>query len=336
MANGKRKAKSTHSDLKHFNALRPYIAKAAKGRLGRHHLFSLCVKASLSKCFEFNMAARANSKYGDLFFAVSSLRGICEDLIVLRFIKGLPSSDRSRLISALSNHETCSRISLQDKFFSAVRPQQPVLRIKDADQQIALAETAARAIWNRHGWSNLKSGALPQIRQIAEKQGVPTLLNLYDYLYRLTSAGVHFSVQSLLRSGWGANQREFYFSTKNFRQYYTLYCTVYGAFMLCLYFEFFGSVLRPGPRVTDIVNTIRQDLLYTPRWPEMVTFDEMNLKAPHEGSVAQMIMSAFQAVTRKRLISRSVDYTNKSKSETRLVRAAFKALASAEASAKSK
>ena len=36
--------------------------------------------------------------------------------------------------------------------------------------------------FGKHGW-NLTRGTIPQIRQIAERQGQPVLASLYDYLY---------------------------------------------------------------------------------------------------------------------------------------------------------
>jgi hypothetical protein len=299
-------------------------------------MFSLCVKASICKCFDFNLTVRDDTQSESAFFAMSTLRGICEDLIVLRYVKGMPSVDREALIAALIGHETATRIKLQDNFFAAIRPQQPVLRLNDADGQIASNEAAAQAVWNRHGWPNLKKGAMPQIRQIAEKQGLPVLSILYDYLYRLTSGGVHFNVQSLLRSGWGPSPKRFQFSTRHLQPYFSAYCATYGAFMFCLYFEFFGSILRPLPKVSATVAKIRENLLFTPRWPEMVTFEEMNLKVPEQGTTLRMIFSAFQAATRKRLVSRSVNYVDKSSTEHRLATNVFKALASASSSGKPK
>jgi hypothetical protein len=166
-------------------------------------------------------------------------------------------------------------------------------------------------------------------QQIAAKLGLTPLTILYDYLYRLTSGGVHFNVQSLLRSGWGESSKNFQFSTKNFHPYFSAYCTTYGAFMFCLYFEFFGSILRPDSQALVAVAEIKKNLLFTPRWPEMVTFEEMNLKAPDEGRIVQIIMSALQAVTRKRLVSSSANYTQKASAERRLVSAAFKRIAAA-------
>ena len=309
------------------------MAAVAKGTMHRHKLFSLCVKASACKCFEFNLAVPGIARGKRAFFAMSSLRGICEDLIVLRYISRIPSKDREELVIALSQHELGTRLKLQDMFFTAIRPQQPVLRHKDVDSVIASSGVAARSIWNRHGWRNLQSGAIPPIRQIAERQGLHQLAILYDYLYRLTSAGVHFSVQALLRSGWGQSPPQFVFSTKHFNPYFAGYCSLYGAFMFCLYFEFFATVLKPGAKERKIVDAIRQDVLFTPRWPEMVTYEEMNEKPPTAGETVRMLVSAFQAVSRKRLISKGVNYTKRGSSERLEMARLFRVLGTVDGSA---
>lgn len=328
MTKRKSKLKSGPDDIPHFEALRPYIAKVSKVTLGKHHLFSVCVKSSICKCFEFNMAVRKDTRPQIAFFTMSSLRGICEDLIVLRYLKQMPSSDREKLTWALATHELATRVKHQDAFFSAIRPQQPVLRLNKIEKKIASAERKAQAIWNRHGWPNLQHGAMPQIRQIAEKQGAPWLAILYDYLYRLTSAAVHFNVQSLFRSGWGASPKRVTFSTRHFHWYFVDFSQIYGAFMFCLYFEFFGDLLRPSPEASAAVAEIRSDLLYTPRWPEMVTFEEMNLRPPKR-TLGQQFLSALQAISRNRLVSGSVNYTKKGAAETRLVASLFRGLGSA-------
>jgi hypothetical protein len=327
MEKAKKKKKANRSLPQHFRALGTYMNKVARGSLARHTIYSLCVKASVSKCYEFNLTISHTARHQGTFFAMSALRGICEDLIVLRFIGKIPPKDRAELLSALSGIELGTRIKQQGIFFSLFRPQQPVLRLKDVDAGIGAAEAAARAVWNRHGWPNLKKGAMPPIRQIAEKQGWHQLAVLYDYLYRLTSAGVHFGVQSLLRSGWGPTPNDFIFSAKNFHPYFEEYCRLYGAFMFCLYFEFFVSVLRPSPTDHAIIAEIRQHVLFTPRWPEMVTFEEMNQKPPEGGQMLRMLVSAFQSAIRPRLITKGANYTNKRSSERKFVREALQVIA---------
>ncbi|MGH3848465.1 MAG: hypothetical protein ACRDRT_01975, partial [Pseudonocardiaceae bacterium] len=78
---------------------------------------------------------------------------------------------------------------------------------------------------------------------------------------------------------------------------------VYGAFLFCVYFEFFGNFLRPGPKVTNRVNEIRKELLMTPRWPEMVTFEEMNLPTPKRNILMVTLVAVIEAEKRRRLIS---------------------------------
>ena len=73
-------------DKKHFEALRPFITRISVGSV-RQPFFTLCIKASLAKCFEFNIAVRSKKNLDESFFWMPALRGICEDLIVLNFVK---------------------------------------------------------------------------------------------------------------------------------------------------------------------------------------------------------------------------------------------------------
>jgi len=320
------KPKARPAQIANFRSLKKYMSIVATHDLRRPNMFAACVKASVCKCYEFNLAVPQIAKTGNAFFAISSLRGICEDLIVLHYIASLPAPDREALVQSLSSAELSTRIKLQDDFFTSFRPQQPVLRMQDATKAIDASEAKARAIWNKHGWPNLSRGSIPQVQQIAEKQGEHQLAILYDYLYRLTSGGVHFNVQSLLRSGWGPLPN-LAFSARHFHRYFAEYCSLYGAFMFCLYFEFFQGLLRAGKKQRDCIDKIRQEVLFTPRWPEMVTYEEMNLKPPEGGQSTRMIMSAFQAVTRKRLISKSVNYKDRQSGESKLMDGLFKVLA---------
>lgn len=300
MATKKIQRESSIPDKKHFEALKPFVERFAVGS-SRQSFFTLCVKASVAKCFEFNIAVRSKNDLDESFFWMPALRGICEDIIVLNFVKTLPRSDRDKLILKLMAHDVHSRISLQDKFFKEIHIHQPVLRIKDVANQIATLESEIQQLWKRHGW-NLTRGTMPQTRQIADRQGQPVLASLYDYLYRSTSAAVHFNVQSLLRSGWGPSITEFTFSTRNFSRYFRSYTRIYGAFLFCVYFEFFARFLRPGPVVTRRVAKIRKELLLAPRWPEMVTFEEMNLEPPKSNLILETLVAVVESEKRKRLI----------------------------------
>src|SRR5262245_4991208 len=106
------------------------MKKAAKGRLTEANVFNLCVRASLVKCFEFNLLVNKRNYPSDAFFWLPALRGTCEDLIVLNFLKSVPPKERARFAVLLMSHELKSKITSQAKFFSAIRPQQPVLSVK--------------------------------------------------------------------------------------------------------------------------------------------------------------------------------------------------------------
>jgi hypothetical protein len=48
---------------------------------------------------------------------------------------------------------------------------------------------------------------------------------------------------------------------------------------------------------------MRKELLLAPRWPEMVTFEEMNLKPPKTNIILETLVAVVESEKRKRLIS---------------------------------
>ena len=73
----------------------------------------------------------------------------------------------------------------------------------------------------------------------------------------------------------------------------------YGLLLFCCYFELFGRFLRPNKRLSALVTELRFDLVGKFRWPEMVTFEEMNLRPP-ERDIPHYIYRYFDAHLRKR------------------------------------
>ncbi len=206
MARRKPVTQKQPNGLSLFRALGDFAGSAARGRMEAGRLFSLCVRASLSKCYEFNLHAWDDGKASGAFFALPTLRGICEEVIVLHYAQHLPNKERDVLFSKMMAHEVHTRLATQEAFFSAARPLQPVLKAQLSPAAIETLEDEIRAIWRAHGWPRMDRGVLPPIRQIAEKQGGDVLVKLYDYLYRLTSGTVHFSVGLFLEPD-GATSR---------------------------------------------------------------------------------------------------------------------------------
>lgn len=276
--------------------LRPFIGKFSRGKMGRGLFFDGCLRASFAKSYELCVEAYSPRKNRIAFFLVPTLRSICEDLIILGYISRLEKADREELTGLLTQHEVETRLESQARFFKTARPDQPVLTWQGED--IKATQDAIRQIWKRNGWPGLNQAWMPPVRQIAEKHHLDLLTTLYDYLYRLTSGMVHFNPQVLLRSGWGGPPT-YQYSPKNFDRYYLAFARIYGMLLFCLYFELFERYLRAGAKVRSAILEIREDLLLDPRWPEIVTFEEMNLKPPKGYEILRMAFRAKDADRRK-------------------------------------
>jgi hypothetical protein len=260
--------------------LRPFMEKARFGAARPGNLFTLCLKASLARAYDYAVFAHAPMAKHGAFFLVPTLRSICEDMIVFGLLRTLPREDRESLISNIMHHELLTKIDAQATFFRVERPYQAVLSPgATTATSIVRIEQDIRDVWRKHGW-NLSRGTMPQTRQIAEKQGEHVLAALYDFLFRFTSGTVHFNPQVLLRSGWGDPRRGFTFKAANFDRYYLEVARTYSIFLLCLYFERFRAFFRLAPREASAVTALRADLRALERWPEIVTHEEMNLQPP--------------------------------------------------------
>lgn len=260
-----------------YAKLKPFYRKIKKGRAHQDLFFENCLRASFAKVYELNVMATNRTHTVPAFFLTPALRSVCEDLILLRYLGSLKMAKRNRVIGLLMKHELLTNLQIQESFFAENRPFQLVLKTPD-DYESDLANTIAelQAFWKRQGWTLNGKIILPQIRQLAERRGI---LTLYDFIYRLTCDVVHFNPQVLLRSGWGALP-DVEFSTKNFELYYRAFAVIYGSFLFCIYFELFASFLRPDANAMQIVRNIREYIQRINRWPEIVTFEEMNLKPP--------------------------------------------------------
>jgi hypothetical protein len=305
----------TPTESTRLKQLKRFIENACRGTMPGRHFFPLCLRASLAKAYGLCVESHINRKSRPAFFLVPSLRSICEDLIVLSFIAKMHKPDRDRLTMLMMTHEVSIRLKTQAAFFASFRPDQPVLGPGDSDP--SGMEDLIREIWKQNGWPGLNKAWMPPVSQIAEKNHPEIFKLLYDYIYRLTSGMVHFNPQVLLRSGWGKLPLV-KFSPQNFDAYYTDVVRTYSLLLLCLYFELFGKFLRPGIEVRKVVAEIRQDLVRKLRWPEMVTFEEMNLEPPRASSILRILARSASVVTSSgRILNRSRRRSNSPTSVTK-------------------
>jgi len=237
------------------------------------------LKSAFVKSYDFaRFAHRVPLRRADesSFFMTAGLRGICEDIIALKFIAQFPRDLRQEIMLLEMSAGVRKAIRVQTEFFKRERPFQPVLtstRNDDgSDQKQQYASIAART-----GLRMIKD-RLPATEQMAVNVG---LRELYDYLYRVTSETVHFNVHVALRNGWGPLPGTVQFGTKMFCKYYLSVNQMYGIFLFCLMSETFATELGLDTSFLRTVARLRKELDRELRWPEPVTFEEMNVPPPN-------------------------------------------------------
>jgi hypothetical protein len=249
--------------------------------LGLQNRFKPIVKAAFVKSLEFNLFVNSSStRTSSAFFFMPSLRGMCEDLITLTYIrKKLSQEDGSRMVGALSDISLIEHLEKQIDFFRLERPTQPTVilpsKLQKSMQDKAektLTEIRARASW---GQDKLR----PSVSHMATECG---MIRLYEFLYHATSDLVHFSPHSLLRMGWGDTEKQdFSYSTKNFSKYYLAFSQFYGTYLFLLFWREFAYVFSSKNQIRPLVKKLEGVIEEEERWIEIVSFEEMNRTPPN-------------------------------------------------------
>src|SRR5580658_76276 len=77
------------------------VAEKGKYNIKRDGMFRCVLRAAFDKAFEFaryTNSVRMEQANQSSFFMASALRGICEDLIALKFLRQLSRKDRDEVI----------------------------------------------------------------------------------------------------------------------------------------------------------------------------------------------------------------------------------------------
>lgn len=198
-------------------------------------------------------------------------------MIALSFIGRFTPQARESYVKLRLSLDRSEGIRAQRNFFASNNPFQPVvgnkLSAEEASLHVAEARQALRQFWKGQGAAK-KDG--PSIRDMAEQVG---LISSYEYIYFAASNFLHFNPHALMRTGWGKEEGPFVFGTGNFSLYYKDLSRFYAA---CIYLGFcssFADYLGQDRRVlrASMVEELLEDFQ---RWPELVTFEELNLKPP--------------------------------------------------------
>src|SRR6266404_1989790 len=182
-----------------YKSIEPYIRLVQNGVTANMH-YEVALKAALAKTYDFNAYVSSVESSSHSFYHTATLRGICEDIIVLKAFLAFPAKDRFELIAQTQMTGVYESLKSQYAFFKANRPGQPVLGNKDAEKAEKTEKNKLLKLYGRLGFINLKGKPfIPSVRALAKKAG---LLDVYDFFYSATSKWVHFSPQILMRMGW--------------------------------------------------------------------------------------------------------------------------------------
>lgn len=174
--------------------MEPHIRRAGTGSLKNDGPFRCVVRAAIAKAFEFTV--HSQKTHDEPFFLTATLRGLCEDLIVLTFLA--PLADRDDVVLAINDDNMSQALERQELFFQANRSWQPVIRNAAGKRQSSIDKM--KNIARAHGWNRNR---LPTVHHMAQSCG---LLPIYEFMYSATSKWVHCSPHVLLRMGWSKSE----------------------------------------------------------------------------------------------------------------------------------
>jgi hypothetical protein len=243
-------------------------------RFSEDNIYGCHQTAAFSKCFEFNLVVNTATENEDSYYLTPVMRGICEDLIVLKFLKKHKQLNADIVLNHLMMTQLIEICGKQESFFAKNQPQQMVFTFPNAVEELAIHQEALRNEWEKIGMKREKS--FPSVAHMAVDAG---LVQVYDYIYAATSDMVHFSPHILMRSGWSKSDDKLLhrFSMRNFNKYYRLFNQFYGSYLFVLFAETFKKSLGLSKPVLKQVKAISALLDDEFQWPELVTFEEMNV-----------------------------------------------------------
>ena len=256
--------------------------------LGRNFPETL-IRSAVAKCLDFNIEANNISSGSTCyFFLMGNSRAICEELIYSAFFHTIGSTQSKNIAGAILFEKQLKSTLAQTKFFSKNNNKQPTLgslrSIEEQEQDIRDAEIKLKNLWIEQGFERP-----PSLQSLARQVGLETT---YGYVYHMSSNFVHFNPNQLLRLGWGPiDEGPFTFSVKHFEHYYSSVSKFLGAILFFGYCCAFPDMFE-GEFSEKYIECITSRLEANVRWPEIITFEEMNQNLPN------IIVRALISITR--------------------------------------
>jgi hypothetical protein len=255
-----------------LDSLEQLVRRCTTGNVSADGFFLISVRASYAKNYEINRFLQTREAGLNAFAITSVLRGLCEDIIALKWLATFEKRDRDEAVGVMMMKSVLELMQQQTAFFGKYRPSQPILETKDASSEIHALKQRLRGMRKGNRWK--KHREWPSVREMAEPTG---LLPLYDFLYAATSSFVHYSPNNLIRMGKVVSPDRMVFSTSTFSDYYTAFNRFYGLFLFVTATTTFGATLKCRDELREPTEKLMKLLDNELRWPELVTTEEMNV-----------------------------------------------------------
>lgn len=237
------------------------------------HTFSMACTAMLAKCIEYNVAANHEGALPISHAILSAgLRGICEDLIALKYLKRFDPTVANEIVLSASMVEIHTGVERQRDFIYRNSPTQLFVGANRSGATVIAnvksAKARLKAAWHKAGLKDR-----PTIKAMAE---ATSLERLYSFLYFATSNHVHHNIRTLFITAWSPEEGPVGFSSTNLADYYNAFNSFYGALLYCGV-VWSGLPIHTLPAHQERAAEIEAILQDVQWWPETVTRDEMNM-----------------------------------------------------------
>src|SRR6185437_10085189 len=114
-----------------LHTLETIVQRCSVGNLKEDGFFLMSVRAALAKNFDVNRFIHAREGSHSAFIVTSALRGMCEDIIALKWLATFEKRDRDEAVGVLMMKSVLELMQQQTAFFGKYRPSQPILETKD-------------------------------------------------------------------------------------------------------------------------------------------------------------------------------------------------------------
>lgn len=248
--------------------------------------FSLALTAAFSKSIGLVVELEKSDFENLPYWMSPNLRGICEDLIVLGFLDKNFSDRADEIILLQLRLEVLNSTKEQKTFFSRYRPQQPIMVSNSTAKDKRSIEGQLREIFR---YFVIKDQVQPSVSKMAKDQDLHLL---YNYLYHASSRLVHFSPHTLLKMVWYDPEiEESECSPDGMQKYYSAFVRFYSAHLLAAFTRRFKEQLKIECELERAILDKVHEVNSIARWPELVTFEELNRESPWSKPDAMRKMS---------------------------------------------